>query len=90
MNTSAPEPDPRALRVSVTEDDLTVHLHDGRVLSVPLVWFPRLVQATPAQPENHRLIGEGDGVHWPDLNEDVSVRGLLRGWASGETVPRAG
>lgn len=89
MTTSPPTPDPRAQTVSVTEDELVVRLRDGRTLGVPLVWFPRLVRASAEARGNHRLIGDGDGIHWPDLDEDISVRGLLRGWGSHESVPRA-
>ena len=89
MSTSIPTPDPRAQSVSVTDDELTVHLRDGRTLSVPLVWFPRLSQASVAERTYHRLISDGDGIHWPDLDEDVSVRGLLRGWGSHESMPQA-
>ena len=89
MTTSTPVPDPRAQSVSVTDDELVVRLRDGRTLSAPLVWFPRLVHASVQERENHRLIGDGDGIHWPDLDEDISVRGLLRGWASPESIPRA-
>lgn len=89
MTTSPPTPDPRAHAVSVTDDELVVHLRDGRTIGVPLVWFPRLVHASAEERQNHRLIGDGDGIHWPDLDEDVSVRGLLRGWGSQESIPRA-
>ncbi len=66
-----------------------VYLRDGRTLSMPLVWFPRLVHASAEERQNHRLIGDGDGIHWPDLDEDVSVRGLLRGRGSQQSIPRA-
>ena len=69
----------RASDVSVTDDELVVHLDDGRVLHVPLEWFPRLVKATPEQRCNCRLVGRGIGIHWPDLDEDLSVEGLLVG-----------
>ena len=67
----------RAQRVSVTEDTLTVELVDGRTVSVPITWYPRLAHGSPAERENWRLIGEGEGIHWPDLDEDISVEGLL-------------
>jgi len=70
---------PRATEVRITDDDLVVALEDGRVLQVPLEWFPRLRDATPEQRRNFRLIGRGLGIHWPDLDEDLSVRGLLSG-----------
>ena len=76
---------PLAERVDVTEDTLTADLSDGRTISVPLAWYPRLVHATPPEKRNWRLIGGGVGIHWPDLDEDVSVEGLLAGRASGES-----
>ena len=69
----------RASSVECTDDELHVVLTDGRKLSVPLVWFPRLLAATPAQRADWRLIGGGEGVRWESLDEDLSVRGLLRG-----------
>jgi len=85
MNTSAVEISvPMAETVTVTEDTLTVELSDGRSLSVPLAWFPRLVHATPAERKNWRLIGRGYGIHWNKLDEDISVEGLLAGKSSGE------
>jgi hypothetical protein len=68
-----------ALDVRVTEDELIVPLVDGRTISVPLAWFPRLLHATPQQRSHFELLGDGDGIHWPDLDEDISVAGLLRG-----------
>lgn len=86
MNTSAVEiAVPAAETVTVTEDTLTVELSDGRSLSVPLAWFPRLVHATPAERKNWRLIGRGHGIHWTKLDEDISVEGLLAGKPSGES-----
>ena len=79
MTTSKSEGDPRAVGVIVDDDDLTVALADGRRISAPLSWFPRLLEAAPAQRDNWRLIGGGQGIHWPDLDEDLSVSGLLRG-----------
>ena len=76
---------PRAKDVKVTEDTLTVELSDGRTISVPLEWFPRLVHATPEERNNWRLIGRGHGIHWEDIDEDISVEGLLAGKASGES-----
>lgn len=78
MSSSAFRLDPTALHVDVTDAALRVRLSDGRELSAPLEWFPRLRDATAAQRANWRLIGKGAGVHWPDLDEDVSVAGLLR------------
>jgi hypothetical protein len=75
----------RALDVTVTEDALAVDLVDGRTVVVPIAWYPRLLHGT-AQERNHwRLIGAGEGIHWPDLDEDISVEGLLAGRPSGES-----
>jgi hypothetical protein len=79
VTTSGPGVDPRAVQVSVGDDELSVELADGRRLSVPLVWFPRLLHADAAQRRNWRLLGDGQGISWPDLHEDLSVEGLLRG-----------
>ena len=76
---------PAAEGVDVTEDTLTVELADGRSISVPLAWYPRLAHATPDERRNCRLIGGGEGVHWPDVDEDISVEGLLAGRPSGES-----
>ena len=76
---------PLAQDVKVSEDSLTVDLSDGRTIVVPLGWYPRLLQGTPAERANWRLIGKGTGIHWPDLDEDVSVEGLLAGKPSGES-----
>ena len=86
MHTSAVEISiPAAETVTVTDDSLTVELSDGRSLSVPLAWFPRLVHATPTERKNWRLIGRGQGIHWNTLDEDISVEGLLAGKPSGES-----
>jgi hypothetical protein len=79
MSTLGVEVQPRAREVQVTEDELIVLLVDGRRLSVPLAWFPALVRATPEQRQRFELLGDGEGVHWPDIDEDLSVAGLLRG-----------
>jgi hypothetical protein len=71
--------------VRVTGDALIVDLVDGRSLSVPLAWYPRLAHGTEAERANWRLIGRGDGIHWPALDEDISVEGLIAGHRSGET-----
>ena len=71
--------------VEVTEDTLTADLSDGRTISVPLTWYPRLVHATIDERRNWRLVGGGAGIHWPDLDEDLSVEGLLAGRPSGES-----
>jgi hypothetical protein len=74
-----------AQQVSVTDDTLVVDLVDGRTVSVPLSWYPRLTHGTPAERSKWRLIGRGEGIHWPDLDEDISVAGLLAGRPSGES-----
>lgn len=76
---------PKAENVTVTDDTLSVDLSDGRTISVPLEWFPRLVHATPEEKKTWRLIGRGQGIHWEDIDEDISVKGLLAGKASGES-----
>lgn len=87
MNTSSLEhPNaPLARRVECSDDMLTVELSDGRKLSVPLHWYPRLWNGGPDERANWRLIGEGDGINWPDLDEDLSVEGMLAGRRSGES-----
>jgi hypothetical protein len=77
--TPAEATEPLASEVFVSDDELTVHLVDGRKLSVPLVWFPRLLHGSSEQRSHFELIGEGEGIHWEELNEDLSVAGLLRG-----------
>jgi hypothetical protein len=79
----------RARDVRVTEHSLTVRLVDGRSISAPLEWYPRLHRATPAQRANWRLIGEGHGIHWPDVDEDISTIMLIEGLPSIEYT-RAG
>lgn len=74
-----------AEQVTVTDDTLTVDLLDGRSISVPLEWYPRLSHATPAERNHWHLVGRGDGVHWPELDEDISVESLLNGARSGES-----
>jgi len=69
----------RATAVRSTEDSLIVELADGRSISAPLGWYPRLFHATVAERENFRLIAGGDGIHWPDLDEDISVEGIVAG-----------
>jgi hypothetical protein len=82
MSTSEGRPGERVKDVRFTQDSLVVDLLDGRTISVPLVWYPRLLSATPAQRANWRLAGAGFGIHWPDVDEDLSVEGLLRGAAA--------
>ncbi|MBI3031446.1 MAG: DUF2442 domain-containing protein [Candidatus Rokubacteria bacterium] len=78
----------RARAVRVTDDDLVVDLTDGRTITVPLVWFPRLLHATPAQRRRWEFLGEGEGIHWPAIDEDLSVAGLLRGTSAPPSPPR--
>ncbi len=85
MTTSTAESQvPRAIDVSVTDNALTVALHDGRSISAPLTWYPRLVHGTSAERNNWHLIAGGLGIHWEDLDEDISVENLLAGRPSGE------
>jgi hypothetical protein len=74
-----------ATAVTVSDEALAVELDDGRALSVPLAWYPRLLHGAPAERARWRLIGRGEGIHWPDLDEDISVEGLLAGRPSGES-----
>jgi hypothetical protein len=86
MPTSKNEvPTARAQTVRVSSDALAVDLSDGRTIIVPLLWFPRLVHGRPGERKHWRLIGQGKGIHWPDLDEDISVENLLTGKPSGES-----
>ncbi len=76
---------PYAENVSVTKDALTVDLSDNRTISVPLGWYPRLMHATLNERKNWRLIGRGQGIHWEDIDEDISIEGLLADRPSGES-----
>jgi uncharacterized protein DUF2442 len=78
MPTSALKLDATAVSVTVTDDRLLVVLADGREVAAPLAWFPRLLSATDSQRRNWRLIGRGQGIHWPDVDEDISIASLLR------------
>jgi hypothetical protein len=75
----------RAQQVTVSEDSLMVDLVDGRTIVVPLVWYPRLWHGTPEERTNFEVIGDSSIIHWPDLDEDLSVAGLLAGRRSGES-----
>ena len=79
MSISELRPGEQVKQVAVDEDMLTVDLADGRRIAVPLAWFPRLLHATPEQRENWQVAGGGYGIHWPDIDEDLSTAGLLRG-----------
>src|SRR5712691_934540 len=74
-----------AKNVRVTDRSLVVELRDGRVVSVPLGWYPRLAEGSPSERRRWELLGPGIGIHWPDLDEDISVDGLLQGLPSGES-----
>ena len=76
---------PETTTLTVTKDTLTAQLTDGRVISVPLAWYPRLVHATQEERNNWEIFGGGRFFHWPDLDEDLSIEGLLGGWPSGES-----
>jgi hypothetical protein len=76
---------PYAVDARLTDDTLSVDLNDGRTISVPLGWYPRLVEASPEERERWRLIGGGEGIHWEGIDEDISVEGLVAGRASGES-----
>lgn len=79
MGTLALAADERVAEVEVTEDVVSVRLMDGRTISVPLAWYPRLLNATHEQRQNWRVAGGGYGIHWPDVDEDLSTEGMLRG-----------
>jgi hypothetical protein len=74
-----------ATNVEVNDESLIVDLEDGRTISVPLVWYPRLLHSTSEERNNWRLIGKGEGIHWPDLDEDISIENIVMGKASGES-----
>ncbi|MBD2552961.1 DUF2442 domain-containing protein [Limnothrix sp. FACHB-708] len=76
---------PRILNISLDEDYLILELEDGRVLSVPIAWYPRLVHGTEAERQNFQISGAGFGIHWPELDEDIGIAGLLLGKKSSES-----
>ena len=76
---------PQAVGVALSDDTMSVDLADGRTIAVPLAWYPRLAHATPAERDSWRLIAAGDGIHWIDLDEDISVADLLTGKPSAES-----
>ena len=78
MSTAASN-DPRIMAIEVTDDTIRAQLADGRTVSVPLAWSWRLSEATPEQRNNFEIVGSGEGVHWPDVDEDISARGMLQG-----------
>ena len=85
MNSSVLEKQAAAVNVALTSDSLIVDLADGRSVSVPLAWYPRLLHGTPKQRAQWRLVGRGEGIHWPDLDEDISVENVVLGKPSGES-----
>lgn len=89
MSSLALQSDPRAEHVQCTDDELVVILTDGRTLSVPLAWFPRLASASVQQRAEYELLGDGSGIHWPAIDEDISVLGLLAGAPSVEAAASA-
>ncbi|MBI5473283.1 MAG: DUF2442 domain-containing protein [Ignavibacteriae bacterium] len=89
MNTSDVKPGERVRNVHFTEDTIGVDLFDGRTIIVPLAWYPRLLHASPAQRTNWRIAGAGFHIHWPDIDEDLSTEGLLRGAPAPGVIPSA-
>ena len=79
MNTLEPKAGERVRDVRFTDDAISVDLFDGRTITVPLAWYPRLLHATPEQRNNWKIAGAGYGIHWPDIDEDLSTQGLLQG-----------
>ena len=79
MNTVVKIYEPRLVSLEVTEDEIIAYLKDGRTIAVPLVWSWRLTQANPQQRQNYEILGDGDGVHWADIYEDISIEGMLYG-----------
>lgn len=76
---------PQAQQVVVTDDSLVADLSDGRTISVPLAWYPRLLHGSPAERNNWRLTGGKEGIHWPDLDEDISIKNMILGQPSAES-----
>lgn len=85
MTTLVLEREPIAVSVAITDEALTVHLEDGRGITVPLEWYPRLVHATPEERNHYELLGRGSAIGWPDLDEHLSVESILAGRGSGES-----
>ncbi len=85
MTTLVLEADPAATSVEIRDNQIIVHLSDGRLLGVPLAWYPRLLHATPAEREHFRLLGDGYAIEWPALDEHIGMEGLLAGRRSGES-----
>ena len=85
MSTLVTERDVFAESVQFSDDSMTVNLDDGRSISIPLAWYPRLLHGSPPERTQFELIGDGEGIHWPALNEDISVEGLIAGKRSAES-----
>lgn len=85
MTTLVLEREPIAVAVEVTDEQLRIHLADGRAITVPLEWYPRLVYATPSERDHYELLGHGSAIGWPDLDEHLSVESILAGRQSGES-----
>lgn len=90
MSSSLPEMDARATDIGFNDDELWVDLADGRRVIVPLAWFPRLLRADASERGNWELLGDGQGIHWPAIDEDLSVEGLLQGRSAMIRSKRAG
>ncbi len=89
MTTLEPKAGERVMDVRVTDDTISVDLFDGRMITVPLAWYPRLLHATPAQRANWRIAGAGYGIHWPEVDEDLSAQGLLQGAPAARVAAKA-
>ena len=89
MTTLEPKAGERVRDVRVTDEAISVDLFDGRTITVPLAWYPRLLHTTPAQRANWRVAGAGYGIHWPDIDEDLSAQGLLQGAPAPRGVAKA-
>lgn len=89
MITSEPKAGELVRDVHLTDDSISVDLFDGRTITAPLAWFPRLLHATPEQRANWRIAGAGYGIHWPDIDEDLSTQGLLQGAATPHGAAKA-
>lgn len=85
MSTLVLEVEPTAVDVDVTDDDLIVHLADGRRIFVPLAWYPRLLNGTGTERQHWQLLGDGYAIEWSDLDEHIGIEGLLAGRTSGES-----
>jgi hypothetical protein len=89
MNTLEPKAGERVKDVSFTDDAISVDLFDGRTITVPLAWYPRLLHATSEQRKNRKIAGAGYGIHWPDIDEDLSTQGFLQGAPAPRSTSKA-